>query len=144
MIGGVDCGYTYEFTIWKTSDAKGSLIIMKFTGMDRSLQNRCLSLIIVALLYCTFGVVTVNASGVDDVNGAEFWLGNLQNPNALIMNAKQIKKYNKEMLSKLPNINYDFKKFPKTIIHKDLQKLLQANELPAGYVNGQKMSLDFR
>lgn len=144
MIGGVDCGYTYEFTIWKTSDAKGSLIIMKFTGTNRSLQNRFLSLLIAAFLYCTLGVVTANASGVDDINRADFWVGTLQKPNAVIMNGNQIKRYNKEMLSKLPNINYDFKKFPKTIVNKDLQKLLQANELPVGYVKGQKMSLDFR
>jgi hypothetical protein len=117
---------------------------MIFTGTNRILQNRFLSLLMVALLYCTFGVVTVAASAIDDTNGADFWVGNLQNPDAVIMNTKQIKKYNKEMLSKLPNINYDFKKFPKAIGNKDLQKLLQANELPEGYVNGQKMSLDFR
>ena len=117
---------------------------MKFTGTNRRLKNRFLSLLMVALLYCTLGVITANASGVDDVNRADFWLGNLQNPDTVIMNTKQIKKYNKEMLSKLPNINYDFKKFPKTITNKDLLKFLQANELPEGYVNGQKMSLDFR
>ena len=117
---------------------------MNFLRTNNSLKNRLLSFIIVALLYCTFGVVTAAASAADDVNRVDFWLGNLQNPDAVIMNTKQIKKYNKEMLSKLPNINYDFKKFPKVIASKDLQKLLQANELPEGYVDGQKMSLDFK
>ncbi len=98
----------------------------------------------VALLNCIFGAATVDASAADDVNRVDFWLGNLQNPDAVIMNTKQIKKYNKEMLSKLSNINYDFKKFPKVVASKDLQKLLQANELPEGYVNGQKMLLDFK
>lgn len=130
---------------WPRYSVKGMITIVNFSRMNRILQIKFFSSIFIS--FClVFGVITVSASASaeDDINHADFWLGTLQNPDVVIMNAKQIKKYNQEMLKKLPNTNYDFRKYPKTMRKKDLQNILQVNQFPEGYVNGQKMSLDFK
>jgi len=117
---------------------------MHLKKMKMSLERKIISSLILMMLCCVFVVATACANVANDVKHVDFWLSKLQNADTIIMNAGEIKTYNQEMIRKLPNSSYDLTQFPSSISGEDLRTYLQQNDFPEGYVNGQKMSPDFK
>jgi len=122
---------------------KGIDLFMQFLKGNFILKNKFIFSCAMAFIYYTVSSVSVLASSAD-VNNVDFWRKNLKNGDAVIMNSNDITKYNKEILRKQPTTNYDLKNYPKSVKKAALQTMLQENDFPTGYVNGQAISVSFK
>jgi len=116
---------------------------MQFFNGNLILKNRFIVSCAMVFIYYVVSSVSALASSAD-VNNVDFWRKNLKNGDAVIMNSNDITKYNKEMLRKQPTTNYDLKIYPKSVKGTALQAMLQENDFPTGYVNGQSISGSFK
>jgi cell wall-associated NlpC family hydrolase len=95
-------------------------------------------------IFCLLITFPCLASAAANTGNVDFWLSRLPSGNSLIMSPGEIAVYNREMLGKLSASTYDLTKLPASIPSQKLLSYMQETDFPDGYVNGQKMTYEFK
>jgi len=80
------------------------------------------------------GMPNVTANMLD----ASYWISKMDHPNDQIMNTQDIKKFNAEIIKKMPTIIYDVMQYPEALSQEKLTKLLSVYTFPKNsmYIRG--------
>ena len=61
---------------------------------------------------------------------ADYWIGKMKHPDDIIMQGRDIEKFNAEIIKKLPSTVYDLKQYPDSLSQEKLNKLLSVYTFP--------------
>jgi hypothetical protein len=106
------------------------------------LINKLLLVVLIGLFFPVLSaegaVQTTMLNVKTEMLEANYWVNKLKYPEKVIMNGEGIKKFNREIIAKMPAIVYELTQYPETLSQETLHKLLSVYAFPVKdrYIRG--------